>query len=72
MPNVIVEIRAEIARVGALLPRLDPQTRLRAQRTMAGAEYALAYNNYEAIHEAIDDLKEFDAPAAAPAPEAEK
>ncbi len=72
MPNVIVEIRAELSRVGALLPRLDPEVRVRAQRTMAGAEYALAYNNYEAIREAIDELKEFDAPAAAPAPGSDK
>jgi hypothetical protein len=73
MPNVIVEVSHEIARVRNLLARFDSATHDRAQRTIAAAEYALAMNHFELLREAIEDLKEFTiADPSAPAPEGEK
>lgn len=66
MPNVIVEISREIGRVRNLLARLDPRERELAIRAIAAGEWALAMNSFDSMRDAIDDLKQYGAPADAP------
>jgi hypothetical protein len=66
MANVIMELRQEMARVRRILPQLTPATRQQADFAVTLGEAALATAQYEAIREAIDDLKEFSLPPVLP------
>lgn len=71
MPNVIVELTREIARVETLirLGRLDDQKRRDAELIVGLARVSMGMNSYENMREAIEDLLEFQDPNP-PAPEA--
>lgn len=59
MPNIIVSLTQEMARVHALIPRLDPVRRVDAQNTLRQAEANLAMNSLEGMKESLDDLGDF-------------
>lgn len=64
MPNIVHELITELARVQTLLDKLPPFTRADAQSVLRYAREQMAMNNYEAMREALDDLKEFGKPPA--------
>jgi hypothetical protein len=57
MPNVIVELHQEVARVEQLIPKLPEAGATHARAVIRDARTAMSLNNYEAMREAIDDLK---------------
>lgn len=59
MPNVIVELTREIARVKALLPSLGPTQIPLAERELRLADVAMASNSFENMRESIDALRYF-------------
>lgn len=59
MSNVVVELNREILRVTALLPKLDPITRDKAERSIRFGELAMKQVAIGDIYESIDELKEF-------------
>jgi hypothetical protein len=59
MPNIVHELTVELARVQALLDRLDSVRRPRAESALRFGRQAMALNQYEDMREALDDLKEF-------------
>jgi hypothetical protein len=59
VPPIIVSLTQEMARVHALIPRLDPVRRSEAQAALRFAETYLAMNSYEGMMESLDDLREF-------------
>jgi hypothetical protein len=62
MPNVVVEISAEMARVRELAPRLDRDRATWASLTIRAAEHALALNSYAEMRELLDDLRDIKDP----------
>lgn len=64
MPNIVHELIVEIARVQALLEKMDPAQREQAQNVLRFGRHQMAMNQYEGMREALDDLKEFGKPAA--------
>jgi hypothetical protein len=65
--NVVIELNHEIARVTALLPKLDPVTRDKAERSIRFGELAMKQVAIGDIYESIDELKEFKDPNPAAA-----
>jgi hypothetical protein len=59
MPNIIVQLTQEMARVHALIPLLDPPQRTVARAALRFAETSMATNSLEGMKEALDDLREF-------------
>lgn len=59
MPNIIVSLTQEMARVHALIPHLDPVRRGEAQAALRFAETYMAMNSLEGMTESLDDLGEF-------------
>ena len=59
MPNIIVSLTQEMARVRALLPRLDPIRLHEAQTVLRFAGEHMAMNSLEGMQESLDDLREF-------------
>jgi hypothetical protein len=59
MPNIIASIYTEMARVRALLPRLDEADRAEAERMLRFAEISVAKNSLEEMQDSLSDLTEF-------------
>jgi hypothetical protein len=59
VPNIIVSLTQEMARVHALIPRLDPDRRSEAQTALRFAETSMATNSLEGMTESLSDLREF-------------
>jgi len=57
MPNIIVELRAEMTRVRKILGRLDPTRRNHAQVTVRFADENIALNSLEGMKESLSDLQ---------------
>lgn len=72
MPNIIIELHREIARIQALLPRLDEEKRRKAELILGLARVSMGMNMYENMREAVEDLLEFQDPDPPTATEAEK
>lgn len=64
MPNVVHELIIEIARVQALLEKMEPTQRDHAQNVLRFGRRQMAMNQYEGMREALDELHEFGKPAA--------
>jgi hypothetical protein len=64
MPNIVHELIVEIARVQALLEKMEPTEREQTQHILRYARHQMAMNQYEGMREALDDLKEFGKPSA--------
>lgn len=59
MPNIVVELRTEMARVSALLEKFDDVKRGDAQRSIRFAELALQQSALNDMYESLDELREF-------------
>ena len=59
MPNIIVSLTQEMARVRALLPSLDPVRHHEAEILLGFAKVHLAMNSLEGMTESLSDLREF-------------
>jgi hypothetical protein len=62
LPNIIVELQQEMARVRALLPRLDANRRKEAEGTIEFARVYMTLNSLDGMRESLNDLREFLAP----------
>lgn len=60
--NIIVQVQREIARVNALIPKLDPVQRDMAARSIRFAELAMKECAIANLYESLDELKEFKDP----------
>lgn len=61
MPNVIVSLTQEIARVRALLPSLEWTQRRAAEEAIGFAEYSKLTNSLAGMTESLSELREFTA-----------
>ena len=61
MPNIIVELMQEMARVEALLPYLDSVRIQEADVALRSAKWYMAMNSLEGMTDAVTDLREFTA-----------
>jgi hypothetical protein len=59
MPNIIIELHQEIARVYRLIPKLTPARRLEAENAIFFASYQVKTNCLEGMMEALQDLGTF-------------
>jgi hypothetical protein len=59
MPNIIVELMQERARVRKLLPNLDSLLRYHADRILREADIAMASNSIDAMKDSLADLQMF-------------
>jgi hypothetical protein len=57
VPNIIVELRAEMTRVRQILGRLDPQQRVYASNCVRFAEENICLNSLEGMQESLSDLR---------------
>ena len=58
MPNIILSLTIEIRRVEALMPGLENEQAMKAQRALNKARRSLESNILELMMEATDDLNE--------------
>jgi hypothetical protein len=59
VPNIVYELVVELARVQALLPHLDDESRRKAQGLLRWGRDQMALNSYGGMRESIDDLRDF-------------
>jgi len=57
VPNIIVELKAEITRVKKILTRLDGPRRVEARKTISYADQNLCRNVYADMRESLEDLR---------------
>ncbi|MBZ5700279.1 MAG: hypothetical protein LAN84_00370 [Acidobacteriia bacterium] len=61
MPNIIVSLTQEMARVRALLPSLGPNRSREADTALQCAAWYMAHNSLEGMAESLSYLREFTA-----------
>jgi hypothetical protein len=59
VPNIIVELMQEMARVQALLPFLDSVRSHEADVALRSAKWYMAMNSLEGMTDSVADLREF-------------
>jgi hypothetical protein len=59
VPNIIVEITQEKARVRALLPYLDSLLRFEAERAIRFADIHVSMNDLEGMQDSLAELRIF-------------
>jgi hypothetical protein len=62
LPNIIIDLHGEIARVESLLPKLSAGKLREAEQALRCAREFMAMNQYEGMREALDDLREVKGP----------
>jgi hypothetical protein len=62
VPNIVVSLVQEMARVHALIPRLDAVRRHEADSALRAAEDCLRAGSLEGMNQSLDDLQEFAEP----------
>jgi hypothetical protein len=59
MPNVIIALTTEMARVRATLPKLDASHRREAEMLLDFSRVQLGINCFEGMSESLEDLRQF-------------
>jgi hypothetical protein len=59
MPNILVQLRAEQARVRGILEKLDAKKQDEALRSLRFADLAIQQCSIENMHDSLDELQEF-------------
>ena len=57
MPNIIVSLNREMARVRALLPKLSPTRRREIEFILSFADVHMALNSFDGMQDSLADLE---------------